>query len=74
MKDPDLKTYVLFGSRERLTNAHVKVTRPNIQNAYFVRTVVVNGNMMDAMTAIKPMDGEVLLNAVPATKLMEALN
>lgn len=64
-----MKSYVLYGSPLKLTNAHKPVhSHGNIggnrQPEYFVRMDTVEGGMVQALDKAKPMVGETVLNSV----------
>lgn len=65
-----MRAAIFYGSRVKLTNAHKAVhhaTKPptgEAQPPYFVRMVVRNMSMEDALDKAKPMVGETVLNSV----------
>ena len=59
------KSFILYGARLKLTNAHKLVSHPD-QPDYFVRMKASRHPFSEAIEHAKPMVGEVILNTVPA--------
>jgi hypothetical protein len=58
------KSLVLYGSKNKLTLAHKRVSNSK-QPAYYVRVETVVGNVYDALREAQPMDDETVIISIP---------
>lgn len=59
-----MKSLILYGSPVKLSGSHHNVTR-RLQPPYYVRSVLVDGDVVKALENAHPREGEIVLNTVP---------
>jgi hypothetical protein len=60
-----IKSFILYSSTEKLSNAHRLVTGKG-QPKIYVRAKVVKGDIGEALASARPLKGETVLNSISA--------